>query len=43
MIYPKQLDTSIGILSHATILYVARDATYVMSLSHQLSVDVCDK
>jgi hypothetical protein len=43
IIYPKQLDTSIRILNRATILYVARDATYVTSLSHQLSVDVCDK
>jgi hypothetical protein len=42
MIYPKQLDASIRILSHAIILYVARDVTYVTSLSHQLSVDVRD-
>jgi hypothetical protein len=43
MYIQKELDTSIGILSCATIFYVARNATYVMSLSHQLSLDVCDK
>jgi hypothetical protein len=43
MIYPKELDTSVGILSRAIILYVACDATYVTSLSHQLSLDVHDK
>jgi hypothetical protein len=42
MIYPKQLDTSIGILSRATIICHTY-LTYVMSLSHQLSVDVRDK
>jgi hypothetical protein len=39
----KEFDTSIRILSRATILNVARDVTYVTSLFHQLSLDVRDK